>query len=90
MMKINVYISRRNLYDKPELALRMVILYIDRDRLLTKKLVGQGYTLEKLKIYFRKFMVDTMIYWKHTYLSSSSPMGHTAQQVAAILLCRWR
>ena len=29
--------------------------FIDRGRLLTKKLVDQGYTLEKLKIYFRKF-----------------------------------
>ena len=29
--------------------------FIDRRRLLTKKRVDQGYTLEKLKIYFRKF-----------------------------------
>ena len=29
--------------------------FIDRGRLLTKKLVDQGYTLEKLKIYFLKF-----------------------------------
>ena len=28
---------------------------IDKGRLLTKNLVDQGYTLEKLKIYFRKF-----------------------------------
>ena len=38
---------------RPELALRMVIL--DRGRLLTKKLADQGYTLEKLKIYFQNF-----------------------------------
>ena len=29
--------------------------FIDRGRLLTEKLVDQGYTIEKLKIYFRKF-----------------------------------
>ena len=29
--------------------------FIDRGRILTRKLVDQGYTLEKLKIYFRKF-----------------------------------
>ena len=28
--------------------------FIDRGRLLTKTLLDQGYTLEKLKIYFRK------------------------------------
>ena len=29
--------------------------FIDRGRLLTKKLVDQGFTLEKIYMYFRKF-----------------------------------
>ena len=29
--------------------------FIDRGRLLTKELIEQGYMLEKLKIYFRRF-----------------------------------
>ena len=34
---------------------------IDGGRLLTQKLVDQGYTLDKLNIYFGKFMVNTLM-----------------------------
>ena len=45
--------------------------FIDSGRLLTKKLVDQGYTLEKLKIYFRKFYgrYSDLVQHYNTYIS---------------------
>ena len=40
----------------------------DNNYVLTKQLVGQGYRLEKLKIYIQSFMVDTIIYYSITIL----------------------
>ena len=41
---------------------------IDRERLLTNQLVDQGYTLEKLKVYFRKFYGRCMLCYNITIL----------------------
>ena len=55
--------------------------FIDRGRLLTKKLVGQGCTLEQLKIYFRKlngwynYLLQhiTILPFYNFYVTQSSP-----------------
>ena len=49
-----VYISQLVMYTR---ACSSCVDFIDRGKLLTKKLVDQGYTLEKMKTYFRKFFL---------------------------------
>ena len=54
--------------------------FIDRGRLLTKKLVIQGYALEKLKINFRK------LYGRYNYLLQHYITPHS-QFVCDLVLC---